>query len=380
MTATGLPRILVILPRFTGAYVDKEIFGLIPGFDTFYASGESNLFQQTPARTKVVPVRSTGIPRSLGDAAGILGRVHDVKRLIERVRPAVIVTFELHSIVTWQVARYRAGLRFLHVVQAYETTHPNRGLWGAFPPTRFLAVRNSTRPDLFLAPSTLTCNMLTALGVSRSKILVLPLSVYSEQFDPALVTLKSHLEVLLYLGALRENKGLLTLVAALDLLWGHGSQSHQLVIAGSGPLADWVREQSADRAWLRFEGRVSESEKVKLLGEATLFVYPSEDTRLLGFTRWEEQGALSVVEAMMSGLPIVCTNSGAMSEIVPNENPIVPQKSPEDLRRAIERLLADPERIRRCSALNLGRARSYFDIRRNAQLLGKAIESRLHGS
>lgn len=370
-----LPKILVILPRSGGGYVDKDVFGLIPGFSTLYAGHDAETPRRVRNQNGFMGLRYLSMSALHWDAAGLLSPVLEVERLLEKTRPTVVVTFEVQSVVTYQIEHSRNRPKFYHIVQAYETAAQDRGLWGIFPPTKILATRNSRGPDLFLAPSSRTLEMLTRSKVDLSRILEIPLGVYQEDFNPAGNIRKAGVETLLFLGALRRNKGLVTLISALDRIWPRDESSHRLVIAGSGPLSTWISRMSKARSWLEFENDVSDDRKRTLLGEATIFVYPSEDIRFLGRVRWEEQGAIAILEAMTFGLPVVSADSGAIREILPPENPIVAQASPESLARKIQQLLSDSEWRRRCSDANLRAARERFDIREHGRRLGQVLAS-----
>lgn len=376
MRLDSQPTMLVILPKFAGHYLEKEVFGLVPGFRTIFAAGERELgepWETNPERVTLNYFHGVG---AVGDSVGLLARARNLDQLIESTTPRVVVTFELHSLITHQVECCRDRVRFKHVVQTYETAGPGRGLWSLFPPTRVLGCLNVDGPDLFIAPSILSRDVLVSMGVASSRVLLLPLGVFPEVFKPALESPKEDPAVVLYVGALRENKGLRALISGLDLVWRDRTSDRRLVMAGAGPLTDWVRAQAQTHHWIRFEGKVSQEEKVKLLGGATVFVYPSEDIRFLGRVRWEEQGAMSVLEAMMSGLPVVATDCGAMKELIPAENPIVPQRSPRELGTAIESLLSDRERVGRCRLVNRERAVARFDIHGSARALGVALQVR----
>jgi glycosyltransferase involved in cell wall biosynthesis len=376
MSSVCNPRLLVVMSGTQGYYVDREIYGLIPGFETYLAGTDSRVARRFRGSVRFHAVRFFGQSRIRGDPAGLLSSVRGLDKVIADVAPDVIVTFELYSVTTNQVARTRHRTSYLHVVSSYETTGPSIGLWGAFPLTRLLAVRNSARVDLCLASSIRTLEALHSAGVPLENILLLRPGVFPEDFDAAENPQKASPPAALYVGALRKNKGLVTLVRGLDTIWPKDLATAQLIVGGAGPLASWMQSQSRDRKWLHFIGEVTAREKSRLLRSASVFVYPSEDIRVVGFVRWEEQGALSVVEAMMSGLPIVSTNSGVLSEIVPSGNVIVPQKSPEYLARAIEEMLQDPDACKKTGARNAAYARAQFDVRKKGGLLAEAIRVR----
>ncbi|HZY91831.1 MAG TPA: glycosyltransferase family 4 protein [Thermoplasmata archaeon] len=369
------PRILVILPQASNYYVDREVFRLVPSHEAVYATDSPEILSRFREPSEAVAIRFHGPPRALGNSAGALSRVHKICDLLSRIQPAVVVTFEVYSVTTDQVARLRKRFGYAHVVASYETTSPTRGLWGVFPVTRLLANRTASHADLFLAPSGKTRTCLLRVGAPPSRILPLRLGVFSSEFESARNMTKSSPRTILYLGALRRNKGLITLISGLDRIWSRDHMEDRLVIAGSGPLKGWLEEQAESRCWLRMEGPVSESRKVELMGGATLFVYPSEDVHLFGFDRWEEQGALSVIEAMVAGLPVLGTDSGALPELVPQGNRIVSQRSPDGLALAIRELLGDINSLNELGRRNSVYAGRVFDIQRNASRLGEAIDN-----
>jgi glycosyltransferase involved in cell wall biosynthesis len=371
--AAHRPRILVILPRGQGPYVDRELYRLVPGFEAVYASEEPQIGTLFRVPAQVVRIRYAGFPRSFGTLGAALSRVHHLEQLLDEIRPAVVVTFELFTRTTDQVSRARARFGFLHVVTAYETTDRASGLWGRFPWTRILAGRNAPRVDLVVAASRRTEAALVKLGVPPGKMVRIRPSVFASEFSETDGGRRAGPPTILYVGALRKNKGLPTLIAALDSLHADNTRPERLVIAGSGPLAGWIQQQALQRDWLRFEGPVDERRKAALLAEASVFVYPSEDIRLWGLTRWEEQGALSVVEAMMSGLPIVCSDSGALPEIVLADNFRFPQRSRAGLAQALDRALRDLPATHEIGHRNRARAEREFDLPKNAVLLGQAL-------
>lgn len=99
------------------------------------------------------------------------------------------------------------------------------------------------------------------------------------------------------------------------------------------------------RARVRFTGRLSAEEIVRLYAEATLAVVPS----------LYEGFGLPAGEAMACGVPLVSTSGGALPEVVGDAGLLVPPGDPEALAAAIAALLDDPER--RIDLALRGRAR-----------------------
>ncbi len=139
---------------------------------------------------------------------------------------------------------------------------------------------------------------------------------------------------LLFVGRLRYYKGLDVLIRALPAIRA------RLLVAGTGPMAaEWqaLAEISgvSDRVvWL---GDVSDADLPLLYHVADLFVLPASHP--------SEAFGLVQVEAMASGLPVVCSELGTGTSYVNQDGVtgrVVPACEPDALARAINDLLADP--------------------------------------
>jgi glycosyltransferase involved in cell wall biosynthesis len=127
-----------------------------------------------------------------------------------------------------------------------------------------------------------------------------------------------------------------------------------------------VERDPALSARVRFLGY--RADVPELLRAADVFVLPSH----------REGMPRSIIEAMLSGLPVVATDiRGAREEVVDGQTGlIVPVKDPASLGRALARLAGDAGLRARCAAAGLARARSLYVesdvIARQLKLLGLA--------
>lgn len=136
----------------------------------------------------------------------------------------------------------------------------------------------------------------------------------------------------LFIGVLRYYKGLHTLVEAA------ASVRARVVIAGSGPKGDELREQvrQLGLANVVFAGQVSDAEKEALLRHCRALVLPSH-------LRSEAYGMV-LVEAAMHGKPMLSCEIGTGTSFVNQDGEtgfVVPAESPQALARAMNALLAD---------------------------------------
>lgn len=142
---------------------------------------------------------------------------------------------------------------------------------------------------------------------------------------------------LLFLGRLVPIKGLVDLIEAVA-----GRADLLLVVAGDGPerpsLTELARRVKAN---VRFVGYVAGRDKAELLAGADALLMPS---RRLPSGR-SEGTPVALLEGMAAGLPIIATRVGGISSLLGDgrQGLLVPERSPNDLRTAIDRLQHDPE-------------------------------------
>ncbi|MDR7521398.1 MAG: glycosyltransferase [Armatimonadota bacterium] len=150
-------------------------------------------------------------------------------------------------------------------------------------------------------------------------------------------------------GRLTEQKDPVTLLEA----WRRVPAPHRLVLVGEGPLRPSLEALARQDG---LAGRVAmlgaRDDVPAILAGADLFVLAS---------RWEGL-PLAVLEAMMSGLPVVATAVDGLPEaVVPGETGfLVPPQDPEALAGAVGRLVADAELRRRMGAAGRRRALRHF--------------------
>jgi glycosyltransferase involved in cell wall biosynthesis len=175
-----------------------------------------------------------------------------------------------------------------------------------------------------------------------SKCTVIPLGIELGRF------LAPHLEkaneirqaygspLLLFVGRLRYYKGLQYLLTAMPEI------PAKLLVVGSGPMETEWRALAAslglsDR--VRFLGQVSDEELPAYYQACDMFVLPASE-------RSEAFGTVQI-EAMASGLPVVCTELGTGTSVVNVHGQtglVVEARSSAALREAIGSLLAEPDR------------------------------------
>ena len=115
-------------------------------------------------------------------------------------------------------------------------------------------------------------------------------------------------KVVLFVGRLAEKKGVAYLIEAMKQI------DALLVIVGNGPLRKTLEEQAEQvgKDRIRFLGEKTHEELKKIDASADIFVAPSVTAK-----DGDQEGlGLVLLEAMASGLPVVASKSGGITQII----------------------------------------------------------------
>jgi phosphatidylinositol alpha-mannosyltransferase len=156
-----------------------------------------------------------------------------------------------------------------------------------------------------------------------------------------------------FLGRMDEpRKGLSLLLTAFETL-GAERPGLRLLIAGPGDVADArdkLPERLRDRAVIL--GEVSEAEKLRVLRSVDVFCSPNTGGESFGIV---------TAEAMAAGAPIVASDIDAFRQVLRggSAGELFANGDPADLARAAARLLDDPARRAKLSAVALAAVADY---------------------
>jgi glycosyltransferase involved in cell wall biosynthesis len=157
-----------------------------------------------------------------------------------------------------------------------------------------------------------------------------------------------------FAGRLVPEKGVLDLLEAFLPL----ADRAFLVLLGEGPLRDIVRRQAeeagiADRVML--PGFITYRQIPAYLKELDFLVLPSRTT-----TCWKEQFGHVLVEAMLAGVPVIGSDSGAIPEVIGEAGLTFPEGNVSALRERLIFLMEHPEERRRLAEAGRLRALAHF--------------------
>ncbi len=168
---------------------------------------------------------------------------------------------------------------------------------------------------------------------------------------PLIEEVIKHPQLLLYLGRINWKKGLDRLMYALAYV-----PDAFLAIAGNDeeeytPKLKVIADKAGVSDRIQFLGAVNSSDKLTLLRRSRLLVLPS----------YSENFGNVVLEAMQQGCPVVVTPEVGLAETVAKtESGIVCSGTPEELSKALLRILKDSQLAERFSKNGIKTARTQF--------------------
>jgi len=172
-----------------------------------------------------------------------------------------------------------------------------------------------------------------------------------------------------WIGEMNPRKNLSMLLATLHGLRKRGNREILLVLAGQqgfgcseifrkaekmGLSVAHLRDaRTSGKVDIIVTGCVSEEDKKRLYSAAELFIFPSH----------EEGFGFPVIEAMASGVPVVCSNTGSLPEVAGHAAVFVdPSEGPEGFIDAATNLLENEDAYLRLKKLGLEREGFYENI------------------
>jgi glycosyltransferase involved in cell wall biosynthesis len=138
----------------------------------------------------------------------------------------------------------------------------------------------------------------------------------------------------LFAGRLIPEKGIKLLIEEYKL----SGSSHPLLIAGSGKLADFVKQRSEENAKIVYLGKLEKHELYELMKDAIALLFPSI---------WYECSPTVILEAYKNNLPVIASEIGSLSEmVIPRKTGFVfnPYQS-ESLANIIKDIDANPQKL-----------------------------------
>ena len=225
-----------------------------------------------------------------------------------------------------------------------------------------------------------TLDVLRAKGYRHSAE-VLPLAIDPGMYHPrpesrlqqrAQLDISPDRFVLGYVGRLVEEKGLDTLLLAVERLKG---LPWELLLIGSGPFEAALRQRvdgmQGGNGRVRFVGYVAHEEAPRWLSAFDVLVLPSETRH-----SWKEQFGRVLVEAMACGTPVVGSSSGEIPHVInaTGGGLIFPEKDVDALARNLISLGESPGLRRNLIERGQRSVAELYDQRRLVQKFASVIQ------
>ena len=137
--------------------------------------------------------------------------------------------------------------------------------------------------------------------------------------------------VLLYAGRISPEKNIGLLVEMMKILAKDSAKDYRLLIAGAGPQADWLKEETAKNFPDKIVqlGHLDKETLADYYANADVFVHPNP----------KEPFGIAPLEAMVSGVPTLAPNSGGILSYATNENAWLVEPTGENFANSVREII-----------------------------------------
>jgi D-inositol-3-phosphate glycosyltransferase len=215
---------------------------------------------------------------------------------------------------------------------------------------------------------------LVALGIPRSRMVIIPSGVDTERFSPRgpVVPRDPDRPRILTVGRFVARKGFDDVVRALRRV-----PAAECVVIGGPPAAELAGDPLATHL-LEVAQAYQVADRVRLVGAVPPDDMPQwyRSADLVVATPWYEPFGLVPLEAMACGVPVVASAVGGLTDtVVPGlTGELVPPRDPAALGTVLRRLLGDPIRRSAYAAAARDRAQRCYSWHRAATQLSAVYE------
>jgi glycosyltransferase involved in cell wall biosynthesis len=188
--------------------------------------------------------------------------------------------------------------------------------------------------DIFVCPTEKAKQALIKEGVSKEKIIVIPLGIDIKRFK---LNPKRTNKNILFVGRLEREKGVYELLECFNNLY-RKHPNITLTIVGKGKEKVYI-QRFIQQHHLTDSITLTESEYediAQFYYHADMFVLPSKPTKY-----WEEQYGMVLLEAMASGLPIAASSCGAIPEVLGDAAVFFKPGKTQDIENKLEKIMTD---------------------------------------
>jgi len=310
----------------------------------------------------VETIRVAGLGRAVRPSDDVLA-IHRIHRAIREFNPHIIHTHTAKAGVIGRTAALLAGTR-----AALVHTFHGHLLHGYFPPAKTRAVIElerflAHRTDAIVAVGAQVRDDLLAVGIGHARqYTVIPPGLefpLQPSRDEARTCLgwPADAIVIALIGRLTSIKRADRFADAVALIAAaHPDKPLRFIVAGDGESAAALQHDIAER-----------SLPITMLGWRTDIPAILAGTDLLMLTSDNEGTPVSLIQAAMSGVPVVATDVGSVKEIVEDEvTGLLCSTTAKDLAVKVSRLINEPDLRHRLGSRARAQAQGRYSVERLA--------------
>jgi glycosyltransferase involved in cell wall biosynthesis len=292
-------------------------------------------------------------------ASFMLRSIPAARRLADEMKPSVVCAFFgiPGGPAAWRLRR-RRGIPYVLSLRGSDVPRPELAAHQRLHALTRPLLRRMYRDAAGLIAVSDSLRRAALAVLPSARIEVIPNGVDTERFKPPAGRAgPAGRPELLFVGRLREFKGVQDAIAALPALERALGRPARLTIIGDGPSRAALEAQAAA---LRAAGSNSE---VRFLGWLDPAGLPAayESASLLLLPSYVEGHSNVILEALAAGLPCVASDAAGIRETITDgrEGILIPPRDPDALARAAARVLADAETWRSMSRNARARAAEF---------------------
>jgi len=307
-------KILMITPKISGiggvaAHVSKLAeFLTRDGHEVEVIASEN---------TPIVPVKGLMNPSFTATSA--------LKAIYKRLRGERFDVIHAHNIPSALAMRFSSGYRVLtlHGVYSEQIGYLHGSALGRL--SRLVEKRALRWANAVTAVSSIVAEHYSRQGF---RVVYIPNAIDLEDLPKE--AKRFHDQQIVYNGRLSREKGVDILLEGFL----NSNLKAKLVLIGSGPLEEKLREMARNDDRVIFTEQLPRQEALKIVKGSDVFVLPSIHEGL----------STALLEAMALEVPVVATRVGGNTEIVTDgETGLLVEPNPKDIIKAVSRLLEDRE-------------------------------------
>lgn len=192
----------------------------------------------------------------------------------------------------------------------------------------------SNNADGYLAGSNVVKKSLEYLGTPEKKIKIVHYGVDTAMFSQKIYPESHEIITFVFVGAVNRRKGIHHLLPAFSKI---SPRKAKLIIVGKYDETDPLILQYKNKVNIEFAGFVTKDMVPAFYQKADVFVLPS-----LG------EGMAQVgIEAMSSGLPVICTDVSGVNDVIVNgaNGFVIPASDEESITNRMEWFIENPDQI-----------------------------------